>query len=1087
MKTITLTAIFFALIVLDALVAAQENQPLQQALQQGLLAENRNPRFYKQLLEQLEHREALAATALFRLAESHRKLNQHEQAIAAYQSLIKQFPGRENLIRQAEVQLAALGIDVAVADRGTPSAQVQQIERIIKESPDLLNDPSRGLLHAAVYNNQWPEARYLIESGARVDLIAQLHPRDLHPELKPKRQLSSEKTVAWYEEKDAAFTPIMVAVRQGHLSMVRLLMTHGARPDADTWAMATALNRASIIGHFFDAIKQIPAADLLPAVEVAVQDDAPVLLKRLLSRIGPDPKLFHTLLLQATSDAVFQHLLDAGAVPKAEHLAAAISRHQLLIASAHTMVGMGLWHASAGEAAIRHHPEFIPTALRNFPAAGNRTAQDIHLLGVATLCTRPEAIRILLDKGAGLEFDAAVFSGNPQFNSLLALLLHWGHWRQSPDKRKEDLLQCTDLVLGCVPTNPGAASEYYSTLLYFIGTALPQPSPVLYPVLKKILAVHPAVTPAEADKLLGMLPDNLSRDPTISTLQIYLAKQTSPVLHAVTTVFRDGKISEGIQHSRAPVRLSILLQPLLGTFSPELVEVYAPGKWQPEVINCNDGLAGDNRGSDPVVGPGSLIVLSPTEENPPEDLTTWFERSATRTISVRYGSNAWKRIALPSRAEDFCYDPELGSVPGRTLAEILKELHLPPALEQGQVTLLRSLDGDKRRVRWLSGRDELILDGDQIMLENLDIDSDRFPSLPDDAIWLTRQSQLFAFPLCPRDQLQVPSNGATSVDLAEFVAIAYASPTVVLSSPDLRRLRLIRGRDEQTIDFLSLKPGHIPVLFPGDVVEIPATQPPAKHWTGLDNAVQHHLDALLDRDVTLEFKTCPPRTNAVRLLPPRWRFPRQGNQRRALPNELISNQVYRTLSATDILVHTCRQVDEHHVGGALIESATGRRSVGWLGTEAKNNHRALPLIEPGDRLYLWPFGQYILGDQPRYVELGYDGPRHVVYLLFFYPEERAAAFKKLTSGITSTLTGAYETVADYEGGGTTMLKNAKITSLLYSGKSPKDAFTYASDYRKMVLERMQAARLDWTLTISEPTSMAHPIWVFPSETAPKQP
>src|SRR5687767_9764708 len=76
---------------------AEAAEELTQTLQKGLFEEEANHnlpeaiRAYTAVLREFEPQQRLAATALFRLGECHRKLRQTNEAIAQYQRLVRDF------------------------------------------------------------------------------------------------------------------------------------------------------------------------------------------------------------------------------------------------------------------------------------------------------------------------------------------------------------------------------------------------------------------------------------------------------------------------------------------------------------------------------------------------------------------------------------------------------------------------------------------------------------------------------------------------------------------------------------------------------------------------------------------------------------------------------------------------------------------------------------------------------------------------------------------------------------------------------------------------------------------------------------
>ena len=160
---------------------AQEPTPIEKKLQQALFAEegkrdlDKAIEAYNAVITDYDEQRKFAATAIFRLAECYRKKDQKEQAIAAYQRLLKEFPGEGTLNRLAQENLVALGGEPSAVPAGestsdAETAEIARIKKLVELSPDLINDPNTGLLHAAAANSQLGVAKFLIEAGADVNL-----------------------------------------------------------------------------------------------------------------------------------------------------------------------------------------------------------------------------------------------------------------------------------------------------------------------------------------------------------------------------------------------------------------------------------------------------------------------------------------------------------------------------------------------------------------------------------------------------------------------------------------------------------------------------------------------------------------------------------------------------------------------------------------------------------------------------------------------------------------------------------------------------------------------------------------------------
>lgn len=109
MKTTSLLALACA----AALVRAFAADPLQEALQQGLLEEDANHNLdaaiaaYQTVVTQYDAQRQAAATALFRLAECLRKQGKTNEAVAHYQRVVRDFADQSRLVELSRAHVPA--------------------------------------------------------------------------------------------------------------------------------------------------------------------------------------------------------------------------------------------------------------------------------------------------------------------------------------------------------------------------------------------------------------------------------------------------------------------------------------------------------------------------------------------------------------------------------------------------------------------------------------------------------------------------------------------------------------------------------------------------------------------------------------------------------------------------------------------------------------------------------------------------------------------------------------------------------------------------------------------------------------------
>jgi len=212
---------------------------LSAALQRGLFEEEANHNLdaaiqaYQSVINQYDKDRKLAATAIFRLAESYRKQGKTNEAAVQYGRIVREFTEEADLFIPSRDTLATLvkvPQPVRIAEASpTPStsAEAEEIKRIqamIKDSPDLINakdtTTSQTPLHQAAQKGELIVARFLLDSGADVNAV------------------DSVSTQGW--------TPLHYAAANGHKAMVELLLSRKADVHAtDRRRAATALHLAA--------------------------------------------------------------------------------------------------------------------------------------------------------------------------------------------------------------------------------------------------------------------------------------------------------------------------------------------------------------------------------------------------------------------------------------------------------------------------------------------------------------------------------------------------------------------------------------------------------------------------------------------------------------------------------------------------------------------------------------------------------------------------------------------------------------------------------------------------------------------------
>jgi len=217
-------------------LALPATNDLSAALQKGLFEEEANHDLnsaivaYQSAITQFDENRKLAATALFRLGECHRKQGDTNAAKAQYERVLREFADQTQLATLSRSYLAASGQTKTLEAGGLPSAtsaeaeEVHRIQALIKDSPDLINSPSdrtsKTLLESAAAKGELAIVSLLLDNDAAVNGVKQL---DL--------------------------TPLHYATGNGHKAVVDLLLSRGAKADARTESGLTPLHLAALKGY----------------------------------------------------------------------------------------------------------------------------------------------------------------------------------------------------------------------------------------------------------------------------------------------------------------------------------------------------------------------------------------------------------------------------------------------------------------------------------------------------------------------------------------------------------------------------------------------------------------------------------------------------------------------------------------------------------------------------------------------------------------------------------------------------------------------------------------------------------------------
>ncbi|MBX3747122.1 MAG: ankyrin repeat domain-containing protein [Verrucomicrobiae bacterium] len=279
MRTLFLVGILFA-----GVVPGRAAEPLDQAFQSALVAEevrrdlNAAVRGYEAVIAQVDAQRAIAATAVFRLAECFRKLGRNDEAAAQYQRVLRDFPAEATLVRLSRENLLALGVAPPAEGETAPprrqdilldlhseEAEIARLRTLFDRSPDLLNAEKGGKtpLMEAAEKGQLAVVQALLNWGVEVNRIA------------------------------SSGTALSVAAANGHKAVVEALLDAKADPNLVMQSGHTALGGA--VGQGFTAVVEtllargakVEVEGAYPPLLAAVSDSKTALIERLV-KAGAD-------------------------------------------------------------------------------------------------------------------------------------------------------------------------------------------------------------------------------------------------------------------------------------------------------------------------------------------------------------------------------------------------------------------------------------------------------------------------------------------------------------------------------------------------------------------------------------------------------------------------------------------------------------------------------------------------------------------------------------------------------------------------------------------------------------------------------
>ncbi|MEM7395650.1 MAG: ankyrin repeat domain-containing protein, partial [Verrucomicrobiota bacterium] len=171
-------------------------------------------KLYQQTLERFSGYARTAASATFRLAETHRKLGRNREAAEYYQTVLLQFPNEAVLVKLSRENLRTLGI-----------APAAPLTYPANPNPYKMSEEERSLLDwAEVARVNSPD----ILGKNREDNLNVLEVAARNGYLELTRFLLESQCFNLKEESDLGVSALYHAVRKGHLAVTRYLIEQGA-------------------------------------------------------------------------------------------------------------------------------------------------------------------------------------------------------------------------------------------------------------------------------------------------------------------------------------------------------------------------------------------------------------------------------------------------------------------------------------------------------------------------------------------------------------------------------------------------------------------------------------------------------------------------------------------------------------------------------------------------------------------------------------------------------------------------------------------------------------------------------------------
>lgn len=934
MKTIILSA---ALLLANASTQAIADDLIEKKLQQALFAEegardlDQAIEAYHAVIAAYDTQRKFAATAMFRLAECHRKRDENGAAVAAYQRLLREFPEEETLARLASENLATLGAGAAEgadpepATLATEAAEIERIKNLVALSPDLMNDPESALLHKAAAKSQLQVAKFLLDSGADINLRG------------------GDRLPAETGFNAPVATPVSVAASSGHLAMVKLLLDRGAEVDDFTIYSAGFRKRAAVMDLLLDHLPESPEAQF-HALRAACHFGRPDFVAKLVEAGAPLTSSFGNwspplqLAVEQGNLPSIEILLAGGATPDEEIILLAIQAGAEIF---QPIWDTGMRSPNALRVALEQavDPEISKAIIAGTNDIAQVDAVGATALGLASYYLKPELVRAALEKGADPDRHLSLGPNRMEGITPLIAALNSNALTGSAEDYERSLNEVVDLLIAAGADIDARNRDGYPALLYArspdgAGRATPLST------VNRILAQNPECFGiGENNSELLFSPH--STDPGLKRIAYYCAsKLPGRPDHLWFTA------STSLQQlPPQPTKLSEIVFQNPQIFELEAIPIIRAGEDEPVMIDYAEIIASGDTGRDLTLGAGDVVLGTGTADAStpalsPEQLA-FLTAAASKQVTVRRGEHQWRGTARPGERPPHVYDPGLRIAYAKTVKSLLDAIYAttydPSRIEvkhsDGEVTMFNYL------IASTSPQDDLNLrDGDEITLTPVESSDLGYTEIA-----LSREADLF------QRRFDIGEN-PYQIDLAEFIAAVYSDSSSVLPSPDLAKITIKRQSESLHPDLEQVFVGPLIQLQPGDIVEIPALAEADPGWQQLDDAIIEKLQASLGRSASFLLSGSPARE--VRVGPQFFRFPISDGLRTLEPLATPGDASFEVLGlATESAVR------------ALGYQPSDQLSIGFAqGAELENNRTPFRELDSDPNAPIYPFPIIRAGD-----------------------------------------------------------------------------------------------------------------------------